>query len=478
SGTLRQLLGPDGVAIVLLGEGGHTRQVVYADNYEKIDPAHPLVGSTLNAPVILKQADLARYSLGLPAASWVGAPIKGAAGRAIGTAMLWSAKDDHFRQDQLIVLGAALTSAGIALEHARLLELLSDGKRQWEETVDAVMEAFCVVDETGKVRRANRAFADLTQRPLTTLSGRPWSILLPPAWVPSVMHVLSLPGAASAELPAADRTFTVSALPVGKKGTGAAVLVFADQTDKRRLQEQLVQSEKMSAIGQLIAGVAHDLNNPLASVVGFADYLVDSEKDAPPQLLEPLRTIQQEAERAASIVRNLLNFARKQDRRRRSQPIGPIIEATLLLLRNQLMACKVEAHLAIDLDLPEITLDTNTIQQVFVNLINNAAQAIQPTGELGNIWVRVSRWLDGVVVTVEDDGPGIPDSIAKRVFEPFFTTKPEGQGTGLGLSICHGIVTEHGGRITLGKRAGGGASFRVELPGGQPSDSQAVAPAV
>jgi two-component system NtrC family sensor kinase len=231
----------------------------------------------------------------------------------------------------------------------------------------------------------------------------------------------------------------------------------------------------MSAIGQLIAGVAHDLNNPLASVVGFADYLVESEKNAPPHLLEPLRAIQQEAERAASIVRNLLSFARKQDRRRRSQPVGPILEATLLLLRNQLMACKVESTLTIDPGLPDVIVDANQVQQVFVNLINNAAQAIQATGVLGNVWIRASQWLDGVAITFEDDGPGIAESIAPKVFEPFFTTKPDGQGTGLGLSICHGIVTEHGGRITLARRPQGGALFRVELPGGTPSESNPVA---
>ncbi|MBI4421347.1 MAG: response regulator [Gemmatimonadetes bacterium] len=233
----------------------------------------------------------------------------------------------------------------------------------------------------------------------------------------------------------------------------------------------------MSAIGQLIAGVAHDLNNPLASVVGFADYLVESEQNAPPHLREPLRAIQQEAERAASIVKNLLTFARKQDRRRRAQPVGPVLEATLLLLRNQLMACKVESHLWVQPDLPDVVIDANQIQQVFVNLVNNATQAVQASRVGGRVWLLASRWLDGVAVTVEDDGPGIADQIADKIFDPFFTTKPEGQGTGLGLSICQGIIREHGGRITLGKRSGGGASFRVELPGGRPSGSHAAAPA-
>jgi len=125
----------------------------------------------------------------------------------------------------------------------------------------------------------------------------------------------------------------------------------------------------------------------------------------------------------------------------------------------------VEGHLRLEPDLPEVRVDGNQMQQVFVNLINNAAQAIQASGREGGIWIDATRWLDGVAVIIEDDGPGVPEPLAEKIFEPFFTTKPEGQGTGLGLSICQGIVREHGGRITLCKRAGRGAAFRVDLPG-------------
>jgi two-component system NtrC family sensor kinase len=270
------------------------------------------------------------------------------------------------------------------------------------------------------------------------------------------------------ELKSDERTFTVSALPLAEP-KGTAVLVFEDQTDKRLLQEQLVQSEKMSAIGQLIAGVAHDLNNPLASVVGFADYLVE-EGDAPETMRHPLEAIRQEAERAANIVRNLLNFARKQEDLRRSQPIQPILDATLGLLHNQLMASKVEMTLEVDDDLPYVDVDANQIQQVFVNLVNNAAQTIHSSGVGGKVGVEITKWLDGVAVTIADDGPGVPEALAERIFEPFFTTKGDGGGTGLGLSICQGIIKEHGGRITHAPTPGGGATFRVELPGSAPRD--------
>jgi two-component system NtrC family sensor kinase len=241
------------------------------------------------------------------------------------------------------------------------------------------------------------------------------------------------------------------------------VLLFDDQTERRRLQDQLIQSEKMSAIGQLIAGIAHDLNNPLASVVGFADYLTEV-PNVPPSLREPLTVIQEEAERASNIVKNLLSFARKQDHQRRPTALKPLLDATFLLLRNNLMAHRVEARLEVEPDLPMPDIDPNQIQQVFVNLINNAAQAIASTGRPGTVVVRARRWLDGVAVDVADDGPGMSEALAAQVFEPFFTTKPEGEGTGLGLSISQGIVREHGGRIMLSSEEEQGSVFTVQLP--------------
>ena len=280
------------------------------------------------------------------------------------------------------------------------------------------------------------------------------------------MRALADPGNTSVEVRAGERILLLTAYPT-TEADGGAVLVFEDQTEKRRLQDQLIQSEKMSAIGQLIAGVAHDLNNPLASVVGFSDFLAEA-GEVPERLAEPLQVIRQEAERAATIVKNLLSFARRQEGERRRQPIKPILESTLQLLANQLMASRIEATLRVEAGLPDVEVNGNQIKQVFVNVINNGAQAIAETGQGGRIWVTAKRWLDGVAVSVTDSGPGIPEEIAARVFEPFFTTKPEGKGTGLGLSICQGILKEHGGRLTLEAKPGAGATFIVELPGTTP----------
>ena len=393
--------------------------------------------------------------------TWLAAPMV-VGGTAAGSAAILF-RDRAVTPGDRALLDAYLSAAALALEGLRQEAAHEEARRAWERMVDAVPYALCLVDAAGRARRANRAFADLVHAPTTAIAGRPWLALVPPAWGEGLAETLSAPGSGlEVQLRAGTRTFAVSAYPIGPV-PGDAVLVFDDQTDRRRLQDQLIQSEKMSAIGQLIAGIAHDLNNPLASVIGFADFLLEG-RDIPPPLVEPIRVIQQEAERAANIVRNLLSFARKQDHQRRPTELAPLLSATLTLLRTQMVSRRVEVLLDVEPDLPTIDADAGQIQQVFVNLINNAAHALESAGRAGRVVIRGRPWRDGVAVEVADDGPGMSAAIAAQVFEPFFTTKPEGQGTGLGLSICQGIVKEHGGRIVLATAPGQGATFTVELP--------------
>jgi two-component system NtrC family sensor kinase len=404
-----------------------------------------------------------------PAGAWIGVPLL-VGRRAAGAITVATAADGGLVAHASAVVQAVASQAAVALQNTHLLLALSQGKREWEQTADAIADGICIIDDDGTIRRANRRFCALADVPVTDVAGRPWITLIPPTWAAPFQQVINdTAQAASTELRAGDRLFQVTALHLRDAGPASVVLVVADQTEKRRLQEQLIQSEKMSAIGQLIAGVAHDLNNPLASVVGFADYLVEAIEGVPPELIEPLRAIQQEAERAATIVKNLLGFARKQERRRELKSIEEIVGATLLLLRNELMAARIETELDVAPGAPDVCVDVNQVQQVFVNLIHNAAQAIQSAGDGGRIVIRAVPWLDGVAVTVEDDGPGVPAHLAERIFEPFFTTKPAGEGTGLGLSICQGIVKEHGGRLSLVPTNRRGAVFQVELPAGAPA---------
>ena len=395
----------------------------------------------------------------------LGAPLV-AAGHTFGALVVEAPPGAVFSATDDLVLAAAAAEVSLALQNGRLLNLLSAGKREWEQMVDAIGSAVCIVDRHGAVHRANRTFAALVGTPVTALAGRAWQELLPPGWLDALSRILDTPGGtAPCELRDAGRVFVATAITIGADDAegSATVLVLDDHTERRKLQEQLIQSEKMSAVGQLISGVAHELNNPLASVLGFADFLIES-GEAPTALAEPLRVIQQEAQRAAGIVKNLLTFARRQDQERRPVAVGEVLERTLALLRNQLIQDRVDAVLKVADGLPLVFGSPNQLQQVFVNLINNGAQAIASTGRPGTVTVSARPWFDGVAVDVADSGPGVPPELAERIFEPFFTTKREGEGTGLGLSICQGLVKEHGGKLSLQSARGAGATFTVELP--------------
>jgi two-component system NtrC family sensor kinase len=465
--ALVELLKPDRLSVILLEAETNRLAVTYDTHPVPARTDDPLLQLALRRGPLAFPKDVGeearRRGADLsepPPGSWLGAPLI-AAGRTLGAVSLSSERAAALAKTELSLVTAVLAQAAIALENARLVELLSSAKREWEKTVDAISQAICIVDAHGTVRRANRVFADLIHTPVTAIPGRPWLSLLPPAWSDPVARAIAEPSANSVEIRAGEHVLLLTVIPMAEPGS--AVLVFEDQTERRRLQEQLIQSEKMSAIGQLIAGVAHDLNNPLASVVGFSDFLAEA-AEIPPSLREPLQVIRQEAERAATIVKNLLSFARTQEGERTRQPIRVLLESTLVLLRNQLMAHKVEAALDVEPGLPDLEVSANQIKQVFVNLINNACQAIESDAPSGRIWITAKRAPEGVAVSVTDSGPGMTAEVAAHVFEPFFTTKPEGQGTGLGLSICQGIVREHGGHITVETRPGGGATFTVELP--------------
>lgn len=486
--TLTEQLAPGRLSVMLLDIDSNRLIVVYHNGPRPATTDEPLLQLALRrGPLVFPDTVAARaatldVTVDVPEPpSWLGVPIV-AVSRTIGAVAMEGDRKNALDENALLFTRAVLAQAGIALENARLVELLSSGKREWEQTVDAFNQAICYVDSQGAVRRANRVFADLIKLPVTALPGRAWVTLVPPAWVEPIARLFTPEGSSSAtpvEVRSGDRILLVSAIPTEP---GAAVLLLEDQSEKRRLQEQLLQSEKMSAIGQLIAGVAHDLNNPLASVVGFSDLLGEA-ADVPPRLAEPLAVIRQEAERASAIVRNLLSFARRQEGERKLQSIRPILESTHQLLKNQLMAARIELTLTFEPGLPEVDVHANQIKQVFVNIINNAAQAISATRAKeevggGRIEIATKCEPDGLSVNITDNGPGIPEAVAQRVFEPFFSTKSEGEGTGLGLSISLGIVKEHGGNISVdpgGAGSGRGATFIVELPTGVRTEVSPVA---
>ena len=243
------------------------------------------------------------------------------------------------------------------------------------------------------------------------------------------------------------------------------VLVMLDVTTTRRLRDQITQSEKLSSLGRMIAGVAHELNNPLTSVIGYAQLL----HTMPPgeKFSARLDTIRKEAERCRRIVQNLLRFARTHTPERRPFSLNEIVENMAQLLAYPVRSSGCTVVLDLDRAVPSVVGDAHEIEQAVVNLVTNAQQAMTAAETPGVITLRTSCGSEGqVVLEVEDEGPGIAEPARSLIFDPFFTTKPVGQGSGLGLWLVYNAVSAHGGSIRAESSPTGGARFRLEFPGG------------
>jgi signal transduction histidine kinase/CheY-like chemotaxis protein len=241
------------------------------------------------------------------------------------------------------------------------------------------------------------------------------------------------------------------------------VEIYRDLTAQRVFQSKLLQTDKLAELGQMVTGIAHELSNPLTSILGYAQRLLlrrDSAGDC-----HEARQIFQEAERASTILRQLLLSARESRPERRRVALNQVVSRSLELQRFTLDADNVHVQLDLEPVLPFVQGDPGQLQQVLMNLIGNARQAIEEQGKGGTIRVKTMRISEKrVLLEVSDDGPGIPQAIQARIFDPFFTTKPAGVGTGLGLSIVLGIVREHGGRLHVTSNPGQGTIFSIELP--------------
>ena len=251
---------------------------------------------------------------------------------------------------------------------------------------------------------------------------------------------------------------------LSREGPAAGWLeLYYDVTGKREIQSKLLQTEKMAALGQLVSGIAHELNNPLTAIMGYAQLLLGHGL-AKPQQAEAGRVFQ-EAERARRIVKNLLYFARENKPERVRVDLNEIVERTLALRSYELRVENILVECSLEPELPETMGDPYQLQQVVLNLLVNAEQALLEDRGRGHVWIRTQRSLaNKIALEISDDGPGIAPSIALRIFDPFFTTKPAGIGTGLGLSIAYGIVHQHGGDVSVESQRGSGAKFIVELP--------------
>jgi PAS domain S-box-containing protein len=271
-------------------------------------------------------------------------------------------------------------------------------------------------------------------------------------------------------------------------GEPRSIVLIRDLTTVERLQAELLQAQKMEAMGQLVSGVAHELNNPLAAVIGYSQ-LISSSKRLPEDMRHEAQLLAQEADRTRRIVQNLLDFARQRPPERHPTGIRALVESVLGLQSYAIAAGQIDVRVTMPSDLPPVEVDRAQMQQVLLNLTLNAIQAIQGTGAPGRIDIvaraipgddtRTDDGRDRVRLEVRDTGPGVPRSLRSRLFVPFFTTKEPGTGTGLGLSVSFGIVAAHQGRLWFEEPDGGGSSFVLEIPvtAASPAEERAVGPA-
>jgi PAS domain S-box-containing protein len=341
---------------------------------------------------------------------------------------------------------------------------------EWRTTFDSITDFVSIHDKDNRIVRVNKALADVFKTTPKELIGEVCHEVMhgttePPENCP---HRQTLRTGKPATMEMFEPTLGVwiqdSTSPIfnDKGEVTGSVHIVRDVSEWKRMEEQLVMTDRLASIGELASGIAHELNNPLTSVIGFSQLLMEG--NVPDHIKEDLGTVYSEARRAAAIVKNLLTFARKHAPVKQLSQVNTIIEDVLRLRAYEQRVNNIEVEKRLAADLPEIMVDYFQMQQVFLNIIVNAEFAMLEAHGKGKL-VITTETVDGVIkVAFADDGPGISKENMKRIFAPFFTTKEVGKGTGLGLSICHGIVSGHSGRIYAESELGQGATFVVELP--------------
>jgi len=391
-----------------------------------------------------------------------------------------------FTPAERLVLETVANQLAIAIENARLFGMVKEREDRYRALVESSPGAVLHLDAEGNIIYANPAALAMTGREKADLLSERGGLaaLAAPG---EERFVEAAVRAALRGIPRKDLEFHLShadgslrvlhaALQplVGEQGDPRGVVVLArDKTRERELQEKLTQSEKLTAMGTLVSGVAHELNNPLAGILGFAQLL----RARPPEEWshKDLEHIEQSARRCQRIVENLLAFGRQSRMTKRHANLNHVIESVINLHEYPLRMDDIRVERDFDPDLPAFPIDVNRWQQVFVNLMTNAQQALITSRERERvIRFETQRVGDQVVIRVADTGPGVPLRDRKHIFDPFFTTKES--GTGLGLGICYGIVNEHGGTIELEDDVEVGASFRIVLPITDPEEIRVEIP--
>jgi two-component system NtrC family sensor kinase len=437
----------------------------------------------------------------IPAVSTLSVPIM-AGDELLGTMSVAAARPGRLEPADQRLIAVIAGQIGVAVQNARLHAVVRRGKREWEQTFDAIGDPIAVFDSGGTLLRGNTALAAHLGRSITALRGascQDVAFCTATGDECAISRALANDGSHTEVTLPDGQIFSVTTFPVAGGSGGASVVQVAknvteDIRGKRRMQQmsdelaranarsmaalerlkstqaQLLQAEKLSAIGQLVAGVAHELNNPLTSVIGYAQLLEDElrtpdETRPATDLAEDLRRIAQESERAARIVRNLLAFARRQAAERAPQDVADLFNRVMSLRAYELRLSGIDLVTEFEADLPPVVADGSQLQQALLNLVLNAEQAMRGRAvKRLHVGARYDQAAAAVELFIRDTGHGIDPANLSRIFDPFFTTRDVGEGTGLGLSICYGIVRDHGGQIAVESTVNTGTGFSLLLP--------------
>jgi len=411
-------------------------------------------------------------------------PLRGTR-RALGTIVFEGVRVEPGGElallDRADELGRQLSSA---VENMQLLADVMRSRRELENTFDSITDLVAVADRRGRIVHANLAFATRVGASRDQLIERPLAEYIGPELIRWLAEHESDGARPRGHEPLTREIFdpvlkggflvTITDLLNQERERVGSVIVARDLTPQARLEaereelrKRLTQSEKLAALGQFVAGIAHELNNPLQGVLGHLE-LMRTTGAFPKHLRREVQTVYREADRAAKIVRNLLVFAGSRRLTRRRVSLNAVLHKVVAIRAPAFRAQDIEVVRHYDDKLPRVQSDPLLLHQAFLNIVMNAEQAVVATGKHGRIEITtsVTRAGDRIIATIRDTGTGIPAEALPRIFEPFYTTKEVGKGTGLGLAIAYGIVQEHGGQIVAANHPDGGALFTVELPVG------------
>jgi PAS domain S-box-containing protein len=459
------------------------------------DPGYAVTGAQIPAGDALSPAAVAMRharaeiltpdpgaSVERAATSTVTSPLRGTR-RALGTVVFEGVRVEPGGElDLLDRADEVARQLGNAVENLSLLDEVMRSRRELEETFDSIAHFIVVFDRLGRIVHVNKAFASRVGRTREQLIERPLTDFIGPELAAWLAEIVDEPGGTAERPPQVRRIFdstleapfivTVTGLLNADRERVGSVIVARDLTpqtqleaEREELRQRLTQSEKLAALGQFVAGIAHELNNPLQGVLGHLE-LLRVTGAFPKQLRKEVQLIYREADRAAKIVRNLLVFAGSRRLVRRAVSLNAVLQKVVALRAAACRAAGIEVVRHYDEKLPRVQSDPLLLHQVFLNVVMNAEHAIAATGGGGRIEITTSRAPSRktIVATVRDTGSGFAADVLSRVFEPFYTTKEVGKGTGLGLAIAYGIVQDHGGHIIAANHPDGGAVLTVELP--------------